>query len=78
MSDEAISLRKLKSLIHWVDIEGVDDTLLSDRLQSMGLSESVAARANLLVQIFFFTIDKGVSTNQHLFRLFSNEFVETT
>ena len=37
-------MRKLKSLTHKVDKVGVDDTLLSDTLKSIGLTESESVR----------------------------------
>ena len=48
-------MRKLKPLTHYVDIEGVDVTLLSDTLKSIGLEEYVSGRIN--TESYSFTLE---------------------
>ncbi len=49
MKDEQLKMEEIESshLTHWVDVEGVDDILMSDTLQSVGPTESPDVRVKV-------------------------------
>ena len=49
MKDEQLKMEEIESshLTHWVDVEGVDDILMSDTPQSVGPTESPDVRVKV-------------------------------